>query len=356
MKALVLLLAAVLSMPPVAMPRLTIYTVSGLGGEPDYEQRFGMWAADIGKILKAGSDAADGKVETLVNGTREQVRTALERIAKEAQPQDAVVVMLIGHGSFDGYEYKINLPGPDLSAAELATLLDRIPATRQLVVNMTSSSGGSIEILRRPYLVVIAATKAGTEKNATVFARYWVEAMRDPAPDTEKNDVVSALEAFRYADKKTAGFYESQKRLATEHAVLEDTGKGDAVRAPSPENGEGHLAAVFPLLRIGAAASAAKDPAKLELLAKKEQLEQQIDKLKYDKAAIPPEEYKKQLGALLRDWPAPRRLSTNEAVPGAAPGNAADDRRALCANARAGRIRSGNSIAIQRPTARFGSW
>jgi hypothetical protein len=181
-----------------------------------------------------------------VNGTREQVRAALERIAKEAQPQDAVVLMLIGHGSFDGYEYKINLPGPDLSGAELATLLDRIPATRQLVVNMTSSSGGSIESLRRPNRVVIAATKTGTEKNATVFARYWVEALRDPAADTDKNEVVSALEAFRYADKKTAAFYESQKRLATEHAVLEDTGKGEAVRAPSPENGEGHLAAVFP--------------------------------------------------------------------------------------------------------------
>jgi hypothetical protein len=296
MKALVLLLAAAFLMQPCTYAATYYLTVSGLGGEPDYEQRFGMWAADIGKILKATPDA---KVETLVNGTREQVRAALERIAKEAQPQDAVVLMLIGHGSFDGYEYKINLPGPDLSGADLAALLDRIPATRQLVVNMTSSSGGSVESLRRPNRVVIAATKTGTEKNATVFARYWVEALRDPAADTDKNEVVSALEAFRYADKKTAAFYESQKRLATEHAVLEDTGKGEAVRAPSTENGEGHLAAVFPLLRIGAAASAAKDPAKLELLAKKEQLEQQIDTLKYEKAAMAPEEYKKQLGELL---------------------------------------------------------
>ena len=54
---------------------------------------------------------------------------------------DALVLMLIGHGSFDGVDYKINLPGPDLSAIELAGLLDRIPAGRQLVVNMTSASG-----------------------------------------------------------------------------------------------------------------------------------------------------------------------------------------------------------------------
>jgi hypothetical protein len=164
---------------------------------------------------------------------------------------------------------------------------------------MTSASGGAIESLRKSNRVVITATKTGTEKNATVFARYWVEALNDPAADSDKNDVVSALEAFRFADKKTAAFYESQNRLATEHAVLEDTGKGEGVRAPSPENGEGMLAAQFPLLRIGATANASKDPAKLPLIARKEELEQQIDKLKYDKAAIPPDDYKKQLGALL---------------------------------------------------------
>ena len=290
-----LLLALLLT--SVASHATTYYvTVSGLGGEPDYEQHFAMWAKDIEKSLKP---AADSKVETLVNATREQVRGALGSIAKEAKPQDALVVMLIGHGSFDGYEYKINLPGPDLSATELATLLDRIPATRQLVVDMTSCSGGAIEFLRKPNRVVIAATKSGTEKNATVFARYWVEALSDPAADTDKNEVVSALEAFRFADKKTAAFYEQQNRLATEHPVLEDTGKGEGVRAPSPENGEGRLAAQFPLLRIGSTAAAAKDPAKLQLIAQKENLEQKIDKLKYEKAAIPPDEYKKQLAALL---------------------------------------------------------
>jgi Peptidase C13 family len=291
-RLIVALLAAALSLPAE-----TYYlTVSGLGGEPDYEQRFGMWAKDIDKILKSSPDA---KVETLVDGTREQVRGALDRIAKEAQPEDAVVVMLIGHGSFDGYDYKINLPGPDLTASDLAASLDRIPASRQLVVNMTSSSGGSIEFLRRPHRVLITATKTGTEKNATVFARYWVEALRDPAADANKNEVISALEAFKYADKKTAEFYESQKRLATEHAVLEDTGKGEAVRTPGPENGEGLLAAAFPLVRLGATASAAQDPAKRQLLAKKEELEEQIDKLKYEKAALAPDDYKKQLEGLL---------------------------------------------------------
>ena len=98
------------------------------------------------------------------------------------------------------------------------------------MVDTTSASGGAVQALERPGRAVIAATKSGTEKNATVFARYWVEAFQDPSADTDKSDSISAMEAFTYADRKTAEFYDSQKRLATEHAVFNDTGTGEPVR------------------------------------------------------------------------------------------------------------------------------
>ena len=72
-----------------------------------------------------------------------------------------------------------------------------------------------------------------------MFARYWAEALRDPAADADKNEAVSALEAFHYAQRKTTEFFDTQKRLATEHAVLEDTGKGEGERDPKAENGAG---------------------------------------------------------------------------------------------------------------------
>jgi len=292
MRICALLLAAAL-----AAPAATFYvTISGLGGEPDYEQRFKMWATDIDTSLKR---AGNTDVTTLVAPTREQIRATFDGLVKTVKPDDALVLMLIGHGSYDGVEYKFNIPGPDISGAELASLLDRIPATRQCVVNMTSSSGGSIEFLRKPTRVVIAATKTGTEKNATSFARYWAEALRDPAADVDKNESISALEAFHYAEHKVTEFFDTQKRLATEHAVLEDTGKGEGERNPGTENGEGRLAAAFPMVRLGANAAAATDPAKRPLLERKEALEQAIDKLKYDKAAMPAATYKSQLTALL---------------------------------------------------------
>ena len=274
-------------------------TVAGLGGEDAYEQRFTGLAKDIEKIL--GGSGGEARVITLVGAesTKTKLSEALARVAREAKTEDVFVLTLIGHGSFDGTDYKLNLKGPDMTAVELAALCDRIPAGRQLIVNTTSSSGGSIPALQKANRAIVSATKSGTEKNATVFARYWVEALRDAGADADKNETVSALEAFRYADKKTAAFYETQKRLSTEHAVLEDTGQGEGVRAPAAENGEGLVAARFPLLRIGAAQRAAADPAKRKLLDRKEQLEQEVDRLKYEKAAMVTENYRKQISAVL---------------------------------------------------------
>jgi len=55
----------------------------------------------------------------------------------------------------------------------------------------------------------------------------------------------------------------------------------------------------FTLLRLGTSQQAANDPAKRVLLAKKEELEQKIDTLKYQKAAMDPADYKTQLTAAL---------------------------------------------------------
>ncbi|MBM3811334.1 MAG: hypothetical protein FJW20_06825 [Acidimicrobiia bacterium] len=274
-------------------------TVSGLGGEPDYELRFTALAADLDKLLKASPGEVAVHTLSGKQATKAQLTSIMALIAGAAKNDDSLVVLLIGHGSFDGHDYKFNLVGPDISAVELAALCDRVSASRQLVVNMTSSSGAAIPALQKKGRAVITATKSGTEKNATVFARYWVDALRDPAADTDKNDVISALEAFHFAVKKTTGFYETQKRIATEHAMLEDVGDGDAVRDPSPQNGQGLLAGAFPVLRLGASHQAVLDPAKQKLLARKEQIEQGIDKLKYEKAAMPLEEYRKQLTTLL---------------------------------------------------------
>ena len=296
------LLAAACGLLCASARAATFYvTVAGLGGEPDYEQRFTANATDLDKIFKTATGA---HVYTLTGkqSTKAKLTEVMAEVARDAKPEDDFVLTLIGHGSFDGFEYKFNLVGPDVSAAELAALCDKVAAKRQLIVDTTSASEGAIPALERPGRAVIVATKSGTEKNATVFARYWVEALQDPLADTDKSDSISALEAFAYADRKTAEFYTSQKRLATEHPEFEDTGKGDAVRSLAAATGrEGALMSTFTVVRIGAAQASMNDPAKRDLMAKKEELEQKIDALKYQKAAMEPGEYKKELTAALLD-------------------------------------------------------
>jgi hypothetical protein len=287
-------LAIVLCAAALQAHAATYYViVSGLGGEPDYEQRFAAAAKDLDRAFKAEGPAAHVTTLSAENATAAQLSGALSAIAREAKPADDFTLILIGHGSFDGAEYKFNFVGPDLTAAQIAALCDKIASRRQLIVDTTSSSGGAIPAFQRSGRAVIAATKSGTEKNATVFARYWVEAFQDPSADTDHSESVSAMEAYVYAARKTAAFYDSQKRLATEHAVFNDTGEGEPVREAG--DGQGNLMASFTLLRTGVSAEAANDPAKKALLEQKDELEQKIDMLKYQKAALDPAVYKTQL-------------------------------------------------------------
>ncbi len=289
--ALLLLAICALALPVRAATYFVI--VAGLGGEPDYEQRFTADANDLDRIFKAEGPSAHVTTLTGSLSTAAQMRDALTTVARDAKPDDDFVLILIGHGSFDGVEYKFNLVGPDLTAAEIASLCDRIAARRQLIVDTTSASGGAVQAFEKPGRAVIAATKTGTEKNATVFARYWVESLQDPSTDADKSDSISAMEAFNDAAKKTAAFYDSQKRLATEHAVFNDTGAGEPVRQAG--DGQGTLLQSFTLLRLGTSQQATNDPAMRALLEEKDTLEQKIDTLKYQKAAMDQEDYKKQL-------------------------------------------------------------
>jgi hypothetical protein len=274
--------------------------ITGLGGEAEYETQFAKWGSDLERELKA--NGSDTHIEKLSGdaATREHIQQVFSQVASQIQPDDAFGLFLIGHGTFDGTEYKFNIPGPDITAVELAALLNRVPATRQLVVNMTSCSGASIPALAKKNRIVITATKSGTEKNAPVFPRYWIDALQDPATDSDKNGTVSVLEAFNYAQRKTAAYFDSEKLLATEHPLFTDTGTKNAVRDPKPENGQGLLAAAYPVLRPPAEnAQVAANPEKQKLVSRKEAIEAKIDRLKYQKSSMPEEEYKQQLTGLL---------------------------------------------------------
>lgn len=277
--ALALLLAA----PAWAEVRFII--VGGLGGGPRYEKQFREQAASLAEAAR--KTAGDDSRVSLLSGpqaTREAIVEAFLALESEAKPDDALAVILIGHGSWDFDAYKFNIPGPDLSDERLADLLDKAPPKRQLVVVATSSSGAALERLQKKGRIIVTATKNGRERNATVFAKYWVEALSTPEADTDKNEAITAEEAFRYAEAKVKAYFEVEKRLATEHARL-----------------EGKLAGSFTLAWLGSSVEAASDPELRPLYARREAIERKIEQLKLRKDEMIEDEYFDALQELLLD-------------------------------------------------------
>ena len=282
--------------------------ISGLGGEPAYEKLIDQWGKDLSSVLRKNAVsenrvywlAANRELEGVYAESRqENVIRLLEELAARLGPEDTLELFLIGHGSYDDYDYRFNLPGPDITASRLSELLERFRAARQVVVNMTSSSGASLASLQRKGRVVITATSAGRERNFSVFARYFTEALEDSAADTNKNRELSVLEAFQYASREVARYYKELTRLATEHALLEDQGDGEGAREATPNNGQGLLASTIALVDLGGRTAADDDPQALSLRATKRKVEEAIEQLKYRKASLTSEQYFERLEQLL---------------------------------------------------------
>lgn len=254
--------------------------VAGLGGEPDYEATFVELASTSAEQARSGG-------VNVVELTGDQVskaalEDAIESIGTSAGRDDTVVAVFFGHGTFDGEHYRFNVPGPDPTADDLAAWLARLRVAREIVVVATSASGALIEELQRDDRTLITATKSGQERVATVFGSYWVDALTDPGADLDKDERISAQEAFEYAQDGVERHYESRDRIATEHPRL-------IGRTP-----------LVSLARLQPGVEPARfDSRYAGLVENLDDLQRQIDTLRSRKDSLPVDEYYDQLQTLL---------------------------------------------------------
>ena len=211
---------------------------------------------------------------------------------------DEVFVLLFGHGSFNGDQAQFNIPRRDLSSDDYAELIGALAAETVVFVNTASASGPFVDALSGPGRVVITATRTGTERNETVFPQFFIEAMTSPSADLDKNGDLSVRELFVYAAEQTAQSYEAEGHLATEHALLEDTGDGEGYEVDElDEAGEGALAAVTYLKRREAPALAAGEGA-TSVWREREAIEQAVAELKSRKTQLETDVYYAELETL----------------------------------------------------------
>jgi len=304
--------APALAQEPPA-PSTHVILVTGLGGAPEYSDLFlaqgrslleaarGRWGLPEANTVWLAE--APERAPELIKGrsTREGLEAEVLAAAGRTGPRDGVLIVLIGHGSGSGDESKINLPGPDVSGADLAAWLNAFTTQTVAVVNTASASGGFVSALSGDRRIVVTATRSARERERTYFGSYFVDAFVADGADTDKDERVSLLEAFQYARREVGRRYERDNQLLTEHALLDDNGDGEGTAEPGPTAGDGPLAGGFYLAAAGGAVtrSAADDPELARLLLQKGRLEGRIAALRMVKDTMDPAKYDAQLETLV---------------------------------------------------------
>ncbi len=273
-----------------------VVVVTGLSGEPQYaaawaklggsvvDQAKLRWGVGDSSLVYLSENPAVDPARMTGRASRDAVLAAIGQVSRHTAKNDVVLLLLIGHGSEQGDEARLNLPGPDLTAPDLAQALRALSDQTVVVVNAASASGGFLKALAGPRRVVITATKSGFERNATMFGDFFVTALSSDAADADKNGRVSAAEAFQYASREVARAYETGKRLLTEHAQLDDSNGGALARAVG-----------FALVPD----TVSSDPRVSTLVAERRRLEAAITELRGRKARTDSTAYQRELEHLL---------------------------------------------------------
>ncbi|MEI8019782.1 MAG: hypothetical protein WCH39_16375 [Schlesneria sp.] len=300
--------AMLLAEEKATTPPQSLIVVVGAGGTPQFEISFYQWSERWEAAAKQagipatiiGRHRGEGKIEV---ADYDRLRAAIEKENDDSNRD--LWIVLIGHGTFDRRVAKFNLRGPDVSADELKNWL--APVRRPTaIINCASASGPFIPILSAPNRIVVTSTKSGTEINFSRFGDHLSQAINDPSADLDKDDQTSLWEAFLMASRRTTEYYDNDGRVATEHALLDDNGDGQGVRADQfrgltaiaqPTDGhplDGRKAHQWHLVPN---ATDAKLPP--EARTKRNELELAIENLRDQKETLPQNEYLSELESLL---------------------------------------------------------
>ena len=264
-----------------AHAELYVVVVQGLGGVDAWDTRF---TEQREKITAASETLSPGHVTTFSgeDATREALLGHFNTLSAGMTDDDRVAIYLIGHGSYDGEQFKFNIPGPDITDADLAEVMGSLPGRNHFLVTTASASGAILDTLEPDDRIIITATRNGNEKNATEFGDFFAEALNSEIADINKNNNISIQEAFDFAERGVTDFFESQGKLATEHPQI----RGDG-------------AASFSLARLQAPETGADDPRISGLLTRRQELDNEIESLQLRRNEFSNTDYIERLQALI---------------------------------------------------------
>src|SRR4051794_30056826 len=118
----------------------TVIVVVGAPGEEDYGSKFNEWASRWEKATTGAGAKWIGIGHGKDASTNEaaELKTWLDKESKTGSAE--LWVVLLGHGTYDGKDSKFNLRGPDISAAELAKLLEPFQRPTAVIAAFSASA------------------------------------------------------------------------------------------------------------------------------------------------------------------------------------------------------------------------
>lgn len=277
--------------------------VGGASGGGEYLKKQTGWLAATGKVLRERLQLPNDHIVELVDdpdaarsATRKNVEGALGDFRSKVKAGDVLLIVLFGHGTFDGAEAKFNLVGPDLSASEWSALLKPI-AGQVVFVNTTSASFPFLERLSGARRVVITATDSVAQKYETIFPEFFSQAFEAQDGDLDKDGRISLWEAFTFTSLHVKEWYEQRGQLSTERPLLDDT--GDGVGKQAGDTGRDGSLASRTFLDAGGEAERATNPALAEFVGRRNILESELEDLKRKRGFMPQADYEKELERIL---------------------------------------------------------
>jgi hypothetical protein len=289
------ILVAMLLFPILAHAESSALIISGAPGDEEHTKKYTAWTESTRLVLVGEMGFLPNRVIVLSNekATQAEIKDAFAKIKDQLKPADSFFLFLIGHGSYDGLEYKFNNVGPDLTGSDFSKLLATLSASRIVVVNSSSNSGGATEAMAGKNRMIVSATKTGFEGNDTVFYEYFLAGLQKSAADENKDQKVSVWEAFKFAVDGVERFYKDTGRIATEHPQISDNG--------SPMSGVVSSAPVMAnLTSFNVDRPVTVADAKLQtLLDEQKQIQQKIEALQINKASMSPADFDKQIEDLI---------------------------------------------------------
>ena len=276
--------------------------VFGAPGGDTYAATYARWEDTLVTSLRDRLGFAPERITVLaarstdpsLRSTDANVRRVFAGL-RSGRRDDVVLVVLVGHGTFDAGVAKFNLVGPDLDATQWAECVDGIPG-RLVFVNATGASFPFLEQVSRRNRIVITATDSTAQRFDTVFPDLFVTALDDPATDQDRNGRLSLYEVFAQTSAAVQKYYEQRGQLATERALLDDNGDRVGREAGAPGQ-DGALARTTYL--DADPVDAATDPEVAALLTRQRVLEEQAEALKLRKPLMPAAQWDAQFERLM---------------------------------------------------------